>query len=218
MIDLNRTATYKLPLGDGYLDIRVSQDPEYPGLDIEYIRTCPHSVNGECELSPEENLCRGSESEMYACAYMGNNESHTRPRVLIELPKDTGKLRCLVWGDPKSEDYSECVEFTDVKTTQWIISKKEAEKIAKTAAALKEFGTLASTGYYSVFDVDEDASRGVAIDISKERDEDYGHEYFTVYISSNAEDGSCRHTKSLDVKELTELILDIAQESAKNSL
>ena len=114
MIEFNRTATYKLPIKGGYLDIRASQDPEYPGLDIEFVSTCPHCENGDCALSPEGNPCRGSESEQYACAYRDNYEYRTRPRVLIERPEDTGILRCLVWGDPKGEDYSDCIEFEEV--------------------------------------------------------------------------------------------------------
>ena len=82
MITLDPKETYKLPIKDGYLDIRASQDPDYPGLDIEYID------NKEPNDSP-----------------------HTRPRVLIECPKDTNTLRALVWGDADSEDYDTDVEF-----------------------------------------------------------------------------------------------------------
>ena len=82
MIDLNPTATYRLPIKNGYLDIRASQDPDYPGLDIEYI-------------DDKES----------------NDDPHTRPRVLIECPKDTNTLRALVWGDADSEDYDTDVEF-----------------------------------------------------------------------------------------------------------
>lgn len=82
MITMKANAVYKLPIKNGYLDIRVSQDPDYPGLDIEYI---------------------------------DKNESHdefqTRPRVLIECPKDTDTLRALVWGNPNSEDYDTDIEF-----------------------------------------------------------------------------------------------------------
>ncbi len=83
MVELNPAATYKLPIKGGYLDIRTSIDPDYPGLDIEFI---PDNEDME-------------------------NDPKTRPRVLIERPAGTDKLRCLVWGDPKSEDYSECIEF-----------------------------------------------------------------------------------------------------------
>lgn len=79
-ITLDPAKRYALKIKDGYLDIAVSQDPDYPGLDVEYI----------------------SDKE---------KELQTRPRVLIECPKDPNTLRCLVWGDPKSEDYSESVDF-----------------------------------------------------------------------------------------------------------
>ena len=82
-ITLDPAMTYSLKIKDGYLDIRVSQDPEYPGLDIEYIAN---------------NEDKGSELK-------------TRPRVLIECPKDTNVLRALIWGNPDNEDYSDSVEF-----------------------------------------------------------------------------------------------------------
>ncbi len=82
MIELRSEAIYKMPVKNGYLDIRMSQDPDYPGLDIEYI---DDSENKE--------------------------EAHTRPRVLIECPKESNKLRTLIWGNPKSEDYDTEVEF-----------------------------------------------------------------------------------------------------------
>lgn len=82
MIDLKTDVTYRLPIKNGYLDIRASLDPEYPGLDIEYID------NNESMYDP-----------------------HTRPRVLIECPKDTNTLRALIWGDADSEDYDTDVEF-----------------------------------------------------------------------------------------------------------
>lgn len=41
----------------------------------------------------------------------GNTETpSTYPRVVVEKPKD-GKLRCLVWGNKDSEDYSNKIEF-----------------------------------------------------------------------------------------------------------
>ena len=36
-IELDPTKMYAIPIRNGFLDIRVSQDPDYPGLDIEYI-------------------------------------------------------------------------------------------------------------------------------------------------------------------------------------
>ena len=81
-ITLDPSKIYKFPIKNGFLDIRASLDPDYPGLDIEYI-------------DAKENV----------------QALHTRPRVLIECPKDTSKLRALVWGDPKSEDYSDSVDF-----------------------------------------------------------------------------------------------------------
>lgn len=66
----------------GYLRADASQDPDYPGIDIEFI---------------------------------ADNESAdmlSRPRVLFEKPVD-GRLRALVWSNPKSEDYDEEIEFSN---------------------------------------------------------------------------------------------------------
>ena len=93
-IELDPTKMYAIPIRNGFLDIRVSQDPDYPGLDIEYIS------DKESELSREEIM--------------------TRPRVLIENPnpdekdiKDTD-LRVLVWGRKDSEDYTDEIVFDDI--------------------------------------------------------------------------------------------------------
>lgn len=79
--------TYALPIKNGHLDIRVSTDPEYPGLDVEYISDM--------------------ESETKA------DQLRTRPRVLIE--NNAGVLRTLVWGNPLSEDYSNDIDFTCIE-------------------------------------------------------------------------------------------------------
>ena len=63
--------------GRGNLVATKSSDPDYPGIDVEFI---PTTDNGE-------NL--------------------SRPRVLIEWPNQTnGSLRALIWDDPNSEDYT----------------------------------------------------------------------------------------------------------------
>lgn len=84
-IQLDPTKTYSIPIKDGHLDISVSQDPNYPGLDVEFVK---------------DNI----------------PEDETSPRVLIEAPFDETKnefdnLRVLIWADPKSEDYSDKIEF-----------------------------------------------------------------------------------------------------------
>lgn len=72
---------YTLPIKNGYLDIRVSTDPDYPGLDIEYISNLEKDSHGE----------------------------FTRPRVLVECNEN--KLRTVIWGDHTAEDYSSTIEF-----------------------------------------------------------------------------------------------------------
>lgn len=88
-IELETGKIYGIPLANGTLRIDVCQDPDYPGIDIEFM------PNG-----PEQLV--------------------TRPRVLIEAPYDNEKkeyenLRVLVWADPKSEDYSDSVEFAAIQ-------------------------------------------------------------------------------------------------------
>lgn len=85
--------TYDMPIKNGHLDIFVSQDPNYPGLDIQYIS------DKEADL-PDEEL-------------------HTRPRVLIE--NNEGVLRAVVWADPSKEDYTNAIDFTcaeDIDTSE----------------------------------------------------------------------------------------------------
>lgn len=102
MMTLDPTKTYKLPIKNGYLDIRVASDPDYPGLDVEYID------DNEKSMPP-----------------------HTRPRVLIECPKHTNKLRTLVWGNPKSEDYSEEVEFEDEIEPDYEVNEDDKNFLSK---------------------------------------------------------------------------------------
>lgn len=83
-ITLQPDKSYILSIKEGYLDITVSPDPTYPGIDIEYVS------NKEDELK--------------------NDELWTRPRVLIENEEDT--LRAVIWKDPHKEDYTEAVNFT----------------------------------------------------------------------------------------------------------
>ncbi|MDO4518541.1 MAG: hypothetical protein Q4B78_04970 [Bacillota bacterium] len=40
---------------------------------------------------------------------------YTRPRVLVEWPKDGEKLRCLVWNRADVEDYTEEIELTNCR-------------------------------------------------------------------------------------------------------
>ncbi len=78
---------YAVPIKDGYLDIAVTTDSDYPGVDIEYIS------NKENELD--------------------DNKLYVRPRILIE--NNEGVLRTLIWEDHNSEDYSDDVDFTCVE-------------------------------------------------------------------------------------------------------
>ena len=67
----------------GILRARACIDPDYPGMDIEFI--------------PDE---KG-----------GNVNAVSLPRVLIEKPVENGKLRAIVWSDELKEDPTLKVEF-----------------------------------------------------------------------------------------------------------
>ena len=68
----------------GVLRATKSSDPEYPGIDIEFIATAEDRSGGKF-LS--------------------------RPRVLMEYEIEDDELRAVVWADEKSEDYSDDIEF-----------------------------------------------------------------------------------------------------------
>lgn len=66
---------------NGYFKATPSQDPNYPGIDIEFI----------ADDARFDDLCH--------------------PRVLFEKPVDTGELRALAWNDPKTEDFTQEILF-----------------------------------------------------------------------------------------------------------
>lgn len=68
----------------GVLRATKSLDPEYPGIDIEFIATA------------EDRSC---------------GKFLSRPRVLMEYKIEDNELRAAVWADEKSEDYSDDIEF-----------------------------------------------------------------------------------------------------------
>ena len=68
----------------GVLRATKSSDPEYPGIDIEFIATA------------EDRSC---------------GKFLSRPRVLMEYEIEDDELRAAVWADEKSEDYSDDIEF-----------------------------------------------------------------------------------------------------------
>lgn len=68
---------------NGWLVATKSSDPDYPGIDIEYV----------------------ADNERVKA-----NDMLSRPRVLIEYPsKGVESLRALIWNNPHNEDYEEAV-------------------------------------------------------------------------------------------------------------
>ena len=79
---------YILPIADGQLELTVSNDPLYPGVDIEFVM-------------PDE-------SQDYI----------TKPRIVIEAPIDEDtkiqeNLRVLLWAGAYTEDFTNKVVFTN---------------------------------------------------------------------------------------------------------
>lgn len=71
----------EIKVKDGYLKATTSEDPNFPGIDIEYI---PEEID---ELSISD------------------------PRILIEKPVDSNELRALIWNDSQDEDYTDKIVF-----------------------------------------------------------------------------------------------------------
>lgn len=65
----------------GYIVSTASPDPDYPGIDIEFI------------------------------ADDDKGEFASRPRILVEKPLDYDKVRALVWADKNKEDYTKEINF-----------------------------------------------------------------------------------------------------------
>lgn len=68
-----------------YLKVEQSQDPDYPGVDIEFASRVVD----------------------------GTDAAVTYPRVCIEQNKDSGQVRVLIWDDPLNEDYTREIPLTD---------------------------------------------------------------------------------------------------------
>ena len=84
-VKLQPGVQYYLPMPGGYLEVTASSDPDYPGVDIEFIA---------------DNVPDGERS---------------KPRVIVGKPydKENGKfagLRYLAWTQSEQED---CIESGD---------------------------------------------------------------------------------------------------------
>ena len=92
-IPLDNDKTYSLRLGTGCLRISAAADPDYPGLDVEFI-------------PDDDNL----------------KDNQTHARVLIEQTANVSEksaydpVRILVWNDENEEDYTREIEFTKTQS------------------------------------------------------------------------------------------------------
>ena len=82
--DKTSSGVMEVKVPGGVLRATKSLDPEYPGVDIEFIATA------------EDRSC---------------DKFQSRPRVLMEYKIEDDELRAAIWADEKSEDYSDDIEF-----------------------------------------------------------------------------------------------------------
>lgn len=80
-IDGEELGSLNVRVAGGYLAATASPDPNYPGIDIEFV------------------------------ANNDKGEYASRPRVLFEQPIDSDEVRVLVWGNKNSEDYTDEINF-----------------------------------------------------------------------------------------------------------
>ncbi len=52
--ELDPNCIYTVSLNSGYLDIRTSEDPDYPGVEIEFIPDKEHSENVNFKITIEQ--------------------------------------------------------------------------------------------------------------------------------------------------------------------
>lgn len=81
-----KSGFYRFYCQGGYFEIYLIKDENHPGVNVEYVSYDEKQYFDKCP-------------EIY----------HSWPRVLFE--KCSGKLRAVAWADPRSEDYSDAIEF-----------------------------------------------------------------------------------------------------------
>lgn len=86
-----KAGRYIVPMADGYLELSLCHDPDFPGIDIEY-----HTDEHDKE--------------------MDNGERVSNPRVVVEFPSDyPNEMHTMIWDDPHSEDYtSKTRSYTEI--------------------------------------------------------------------------------------------------------
>lgn len=83
---------YRLPVKNGYFEIVVSTDDEYPGIDIEF----------RPNTEPDHPVYSGPR-------ILFEQENYDDPDDPSE--KKYGEIHAYVWGDPDGEDRSEKIVF-----------------------------------------------------------------------------------------------------------
>ena len=96
----------------------------------------------------------------------------------------------------------------------YIATTDDIIQIAKAASELKTCSVTDSTGYYLIWESDENE---IAIDISKTIDESDGSKCYAVYVDYLVEhESDWRYTNTLKDGELVSLITDIIQDQKDN--
>lgn len=139
-------------------------------------------------------------TETYSCEVEADSEAEAIEKATDFEYMDSGKYHFTVEADSEPKGN--------------VMTAAIAKEIAKDAAALKHFNWSPDySGYWYVYD---DGERDVAIAINKEKDEETGRKYYSIYISPS-DNGDCDYefTNGLTQKELAKKIMEVAAEIEK---
>lgn len=89
-----------------------------------------------------------------------------------------------------------------------ILTKAKAMEIAQDAMENAGYDITQYVGYYEIWSDDEDPENNWAVAVNKEDND--GH-YFAVYMSSPYDEGLWEFTSNLDVNELADLLMKLAE-------
>lgn len=90
------------------------------------------------------------------------------------------------------------------------ITKQQAMDIAKQAKERAGFGIQNFSGYFIIWEDENDSENNYAVAINKERDDDGNDVHFCIYVSSPGDENYYEFTDGDSVDELAEELMRIA--------
>ena len=169
---MNNTITVKVK--GGKLVATTSEDPNYPGIDIEFI------TNGD------------------------DNTSLSNPRVLVEQPCDSTQIRALIWNNRHQEDYTEEIELLhsvgeelpngDVVSSQNNITPQKAICLLNSIKSKLLSNTLKSAIDFATKNLEKEISKKP--DFEGDGYDDRGNLVYDTWICPN-----CGHKYEVDYEE-----------------